>query len=73
MRMSVSRRGVVRVGGVNVGALPRDLNGEENGMMVMMQIVDANESQNWINGLRMPSLASGAHSPGCCLRSPPFS
>src|SRR6266403_2646858 len=41
------RRGVVRIGGVDVGALRRDLNGEENGMtMMMLQIVDANESQN---------------------------
>jgi hypothetical protein len=47
------RRGVVRVGGVDVGALRRDLNGEENGMtMMMLQIVDANESQNWINAIK---------------------
>ena len=47
------RRGVVRVGGVDVGALRRDLNGEENGMtMMMLQIVDANESQNWINTIK---------------------
>ena len=47
------RRGVVRVGGLDVGALRRDLNGEENGMtMMMLQIVDANESQNWINAIK---------------------
>ena len=47
------RRGVVRVGGVDVGALRRDLNGEENGMtMMMLQILDANESQNWINAIK---------------------
>lgn len=47
------RRGVVRVGGVDVGVLRRDLNGEENGMtMMMLQIVDANESQNWINAIK---------------------
>ncbi len=47
------RRGVVRVGGVDVGALRRDLNGEENGMtMMMLQIIDANESQNWINAIK---------------------
>jgi hypothetical protein len=47
------RRGVVRVGGVDVGALRRDLNGEENGMtMMLLQIVDANESQNWINTIK---------------------
>lgn len=47
------RRGVVRVGGIDVGALRRDLNGEENGMtMMMLQIVDANESQNWINAIK---------------------
>ena len=47
------RRGVVRVGGVDVGALRRDLNGEENGLtMMMLQILDANESQNWINAIK---------------------
>lgn len=47
------RRGVVRVGGVDVGALRRDLNGEENGLTMMtLQIVDANESQNWINAIK---------------------
>ncbi|KAI9508402.1 hypothetical protein F5148DRAFT_911360 [Russula earlei] len=47
------RRGVVRVGGVDVGALRRELNGEENGMtMMLLQIVDANESQNWINAIK---------------------
>jgi hypothetical protein len=47
------RRGVVRVGGIDVGALRRDLNGEENGMtMMMLQIVDANESQKWINAIK---------------------
>jgi hypothetical protein len=47
------RRGVVRVGGVDVGALRRELNGEENGLtMMMLQIVDANESQNWINAIK---------------------
>jgi hypothetical protein len=47
------RRGVVRVGGVDVGALRRELNGEENGMAVMLlQIVDGNESQKWINAIK---------------------
>jgi hypothetical protein len=47
------RRGVVRVGGFDVGALRRELNGEENGMtMITLQIVDANESQNWINAIK---------------------
>ncbi|KAF8272780.1 hypothetical protein EI94DRAFT_158056 [Lactarius quietus] len=47
------RRGVVRVGGIDVGALRRELNGEENGMtMMMLQIIDANESQNWINAIK---------------------
>jgi hypothetical protein len=47
------RRGVVRVGGFDVGALRRELNGEENGMtMMMLQIIDANESQNWINAIK---------------------
>ena len=47
------RRGVVRVGGFDVGALRRELNGEELGMtMVTLQIVDANESQNWINAIK---------------------
>jgi hypothetical protein len=47
------RRGVVRVGGLDVGALRRDLNGEENGMtMMLLQIVNTNESQNWINAIK---------------------
>ncbi|KAI9443415.1 hypothetical protein H4582DRAFT_1924508 [Lactarius indigo] len=47
------RRGVVRIGGFDVGALRRELNGEENGMTMMtLQIVDANESQNWINAIK---------------------
>ncbi|KAH9080299.1 hypothetical protein EDB83DRAFT_2670609 [Lactarius deliciosus] len=47
------RRGVVRVGGFDVGALRKELNGEENGMAMMtLQIVDANESQNWINAIK---------------------
>jgi hypothetical protein len=47
------RRGVVRVGGIDVGALRRELNGEENGMtMMLLQIVDADESQNWINAIK---------------------
>ena len=47
------RRGVVRVGGVDVGALRRDLNGEENGLtMMLLQIVNTNESQNWINAIK---------------------
>jgi hypothetical protein len=47
------RRGIVRVGGVDVGALRRDLNGEENGMtMMLLQIVNTNESQNWINAIK---------------------
>jgi len=41
------------VGGVDVSALQRDLNSEGNGMtMMMLQIVDANESQNWINAIK---------------------
>ncbi|KAH8989135.1 hypothetical protein EDB92DRAFT_1947677 [Lactarius akahatsu] len=47
------RRGVVRVGGFDVGALRRELNSEDNGMAMMtLQIVDANESQNWINAIK---------------------
>jgi hypothetical protein len=47
------RRGVVRVGGVDVGAQRRELNSEENGMTIMMlQILDANASQNWINAIK---------------------
>jgi hypothetical protein len=47
------RRGVVRVGGFDVGALRRELNGEENGMtMMLLQILDANQSQNWINAIK---------------------
>ena len=50
----VSRRcSVVHVGGVDVSALQRDLNGKENGLMMMMlQIVDTNKSQNWINVIK---------------------
>ena len=47
------RRGVVRIGGFDVGTLRRELNGEENSMtMITLQIVDANESQNWINAIK---------------------
>jgi len=47
------RRGVVRVGGFDVGAQRRELNGEENGMAIMMlQILDSNQSQNWINAIK---------------------
>lgn len=47
------RRGVVRVGGFDVGALRRELNGEENGMtMMLLQILDANQSQDWINAIK---------------------
>jgi hypothetical protein len=47
------RRGVVRVGGIDVGALRRELNGEESGMtMMLLQILDANESQKWINAIK---------------------
>ena len=44
---------VLCVGSIDVSALQRDLNGEGNGMtMMMLQIVDANESQNWINVIK---------------------
>jgi hypothetical protein len=47
------RRGVVRVGGFDVGALRRELNSEENGMtMMMLQILDASVSQSWINAIK---------------------
>jgi hypothetical protein len=47
------RRGVVRVGGLDVGVRRRDLNSEENGITIMMlQILDANASQNWINAIK---------------------
>ena len=66
------RRGVVRVGGVDVGALRRELNGEENGMtMMMLQIVDANESQKWINAIKNAVL--GQRCALHCVLSLPFS
>ncbi len=47
------RRCVVRIGGLDVGALRKELNAEEDGMaMMMLQIVDANQSQNWINAIK---------------------
>jgi hypothetical protein len=47
------RRGVVRVGGFDVGALRRELNSEENGMtMMMLQILDTSVSQSWINAIK---------------------
>lgn len=47
------RRGIVRIGGVDVGASRRELNGEENGMtMMLLQILDTNESQKWINAIK---------------------
>ncbi|KAI0042149.1 hypothetical protein FA95DRAFT_1682718 [Auriscalpium vulgare] len=45
------RRSVIKVGGVDVGS-GKELNGEENGPMLLLQIVDSAESQKWINAIK---------------------
>ncbi|KAI0301105.1 hypothetical protein B0F90DRAFT_343916 [Multifurca ochricompacta] len=68
------RRGVVRVGGVDVGALRRELNGDENGLtMMMLQIVDANESQSWINAIKSAVLGQRSVRAGLGIPSNPSS
>ncbi|KAA1469772.1 hypothetical protein DENSPDRAFT_928377 [Dentipellis sp. KUC8613] len=48
-----SRRNVVKVGGVDVGAMKKELNAEETGLtMMMLQIVDHGESRKWINAIK---------------------
>ncbi|KZV73234.1 hypothetical protein PENSPDRAFT_313011 [Peniophora sp. CONT] len=47
------RAHVVKVGGHDVGARRRELNGEESGMTMMwLQIVDAQESRAWIGAIK---------------------
>lgn len=47
------RRSVIKVGGVDVGVLRRELNSEENGQtMLLLQIVDGAESRRWINAIK---------------------
>ncbi|KZT27387.1 hypothetical protein NEOLEDRAFT_1130925 [Neolentinus lepideus HHB14362 ss-1] len=55
----VSGRGsVVKVGGIDVGAMRRELNAEENGQtMWLLQILDSTESQNWIAAIKAAILA----------------
>ncbi|KAI0039663.1 hypothetical protein FA95DRAFT_1684182 [Auriscalpium vulgare] len=45
------RRSVIRVGGVDVGS-GKELNGEENGRTMLLQIVHSAESQKWINAIK---------------------
>ena len=46
------RSHVVKVGGHDVGARRRELNGEETGMTMMwLQIVDAQDSRAWIGAI----------------------
>ncbi|KAI0252164.1 hypothetical protein BJV78DRAFT_1352586 [Lactifluus subvellereus] len=66
------RRGVVRVGGVDVGALRRELNSEENGLTIMMlQIMDANASQSWINAIKNAVLGQRSVRAGLGIPSNP--
>ncbi|KAF9496544.1 hypothetical protein BDN71DRAFT_1588918 [Pleurotus eryngii] len=47
------RRQVVKVGGIDVGALKRELNYEEGGKtMWFLQITDPAETQKWISGIK---------------------
>lgn len=49
-----SRRSVVKVGGMDVGALRREWNGEENGQtMMLFQIVDVAVSRKWIEAIKV--------------------
>ncbi|KAI0317662.1 hypothetical protein OF83DRAFT_1083446 [Amylostereum chailletii] len=48
-----SRRNVVKVGGVDVGAMRSELNSDENGQtMLLLQILDTEESAKWINAIK---------------------
>lgn len=52
------RRGVVKVGGVDVGALKREWNSEEDGKtMWLLQILDASEAQCWIEAIKFAVLS----------------
>ncbi|KAF4590025.1 hypothetical protein EYR38_009323 [Pleurotus pulmonarius] len=47
------RRQVVKVGGIDVGAMKRELNYEEGGKtMWLLQITDPAETQKWISGIK---------------------
>ncbi|KAI0055308.1 hypothetical protein BV25DRAFT_228700 [Artomyces pyxidatus] len=73
-----SRRNIIKVGGIDVGGMKKELNSEENGLtMMLLQIVDSAESQKWMNaiknavlgqrsiraGLGLPSLTMGGTEP----------
>ena len=48
-----SRKHVIKVGGVDVGAMRKDLNHEESGRtMWFLQITDSVEAQNWIANIK---------------------
>lgn len=47
------KRNVVKVGGVDVGAMKKELNSEEGGRtMWCLQIGDQAEAQRWIEGIK---------------------
>ncbi|KII86886.1 hypothetical protein PLICRDRAFT_43566 [Plicaturopsis crispa FD-325 SS-3] len=47
------RNSVVKVGGIDVGALKKDLNHEEGGRTIwLLQILDPNEAQRWIGAIK---------------------
>ncbi|EPQ51016.1 hypothetical protein GLOTRDRAFT_118089 [Gloeophyllum trabeum ATCC 11539] len=52
------RGSVIKVGGVDVGVMRRELNSEENGQtMMLLQIIDSAESQKWIAAIKAAILA----------------
>ncbi|KAI0786865.1 hypothetical protein C8Q75DRAFT_769585 [Abortiporus biennis] len=52
------RRNVVKVGGIDVGVMRRELNTEEDGRtMWLLQISDSTESQNWIAAIKSALLS----------------
>lgn len=48
-----AKRHIIKVGGIDVGALKKDLNQEEAGLtMWLFQITDQSEAQNWITTIK---------------------
>lgn len=49
-----SRRGVVKIGGVDVGAMRKEWNGEESGQtMMLFQIIDGAVRMKWIEAIKV--------------------
>ncbi|KDQ62563.1 hypothetical protein JAAARDRAFT_189864 [Jaapia argillacea MUCL 33604] len=64
------RRNLIKVGGLDVGTLKKELNSEENGQtMWLLQITDGSESQKWIAAVKSAILAQRSLSKGLGLPS----